>query len=134
MRIIPSLCSISRGFGCSDSKATADTFEMTLRYVDGMNMTSASVSYDGDVANSKCDFAGDENWTAIADCQKGVCNTKYIGNSPVHNNTRIGHIVFMQCGNIFQGFVEVNFTITYVLEGETTNKKTVGYACLKVES
>ncbi|MFH1916702.1 MAG: hypothetical protein ABIJ21_05535 [Nanoarchaeota archaeon] len=142
--LLPSSCTVGAGFGCSDAKATSNTFELTLRNNMGEDINNGmGISFGGDTLTCRgiqkvtgTTYTWTANTTADnastgSNCGSvGYCSYVVAG-GPIKNGKDIGHIVFDECG--FSGTSSLEFVINYTKAGESVSHQVQGKANLKVE-
>ncbi|MFH1073127.1 MAG: hypothetical protein V1743_06900 [Nanoarchaeota archaeon] len=143
--ILPSSCTVGAGFGCKDSKATANGMQFSLLNNLGSDIENIEVRFSGDTSSILCATPTVANsvGTWSGGCNATECNVLYT--TPLtllRTGKSMGDIIFTQCDGDgaggtgtkkFSGNAVTDFTITYKASGETLTHQVQGKANLKVE-
>lgn len=129
---IPSVCTIGPGFGCKDTKATADSIVITLRNGPLRDVTEISFGFDGSALD--CTTAQSTDPADALIPANGAKTDKWWFNSTntlIPEGKDIADFSFTGCTNSQRAMTY--FIIDYVIAGETVNHQVEGQANLKVE-
>jgi hypothetical protein len=159
--ILPSSCTVGAGFGCKDTKATAESVQLTLLNNLGNDLDYINIQFTGDVVDKECDIifdtgaADDPAWNGWYNddpnnlgedgtCDADNCSIVYdvSATSPAQAPLRTGKafppIILDNCNGpdddeVLSGNAVSDFTMTYKATGETLTHQVQGKANLKVE-
>lgn len=142
--LLPSSCTVSAGFGCSNAKAVGTGAELILRNNMGEDIKEVEVIFSGDATNCgdlTVSPSGDDpysgDWGISTPCDGSTdCVAATNANVELRNGKDMGRFVLSDDGSNecdFSGTASIDFEIVYTKVGESVSHTATGKANLKVE-